>query len=47
VREAAVQVGRRFGEMVELKEGPPVGSRIALAPLEKLKGGARVSIPKQ
>jgi len=47
VREAAVQVGRRFEEMVELKEGPPVGSRIATAPLEKLKDGARVSIPKQ
>jgi hypothetical protein len=47
VQEAAVQVGRRFGEMVELKEGPPVGSRIATAPLEKLKDGARVSIPKK
>jgi RND family efflux transporter MFP subunit len=47
VREAAVQVGRRFAEMVELKEGPPVGSRIATAPLEKLKDATRVSIPKQ
>lgn len=47
VREAAVQVGRRFGEMVELKEGPPVGSRIGLAPLERLKDGVRISILKQ
>ena len=47
VREAAVQVGRRFGEMVELKEGPPVGSRIGLAPLERLKDGVRISIAKQ
>lgn len=47
VREAAVQLGRRFGEMVEMKEGPPVGSRIALAPLERLKDGVRISIAKQ
>jgi hypothetical protein len=33
--------------MVELKEGPPVGSRIATGTLEKLKDGARVSIAKQ
>jgi RND family efflux transporter MFP subunit len=47
IREVAVQIGRRFGEMVELKEGPPVGSRIATGTLEKLKDGARVSIAKQ
>jgi RND family efflux transporter MFP subunit len=47
VREAAVQVGRRFEGMVELKEGPPVGSRIATAPLERLKDGVRISILKQ
>jgi RND family efflux transporter MFP subunit len=47
VREVAVQTGRRFGEMFELKEGPLVGSRIATAPLDRLKDGVRISIPKQ
>jgi len=47
VREVAVQTGRRFGEMVELREGPPDASRIATAPLDQLKDGTRVSIPKQ
>jgi len=47
VREVPVQLGRRLGEMVELREGPAIGSRIAAAPLEKLTDGARVSIPKQ
>jgi multidrug efflux pump subunit AcrA (membrane-fusion protein) len=47
VREVPVGLDRRLGEMVELREGPAVGSRIATAPLEKLKDGTRVSIPKQ
>jgi len=47
VREVAVQTGRRFGDMLELLDGPPVGSRIAIAPLEKLADGTRVSIPKR
>jgi RND family efflux transporter MFP subunit len=47
VREIPVQLGRRLGEMVELREGPAIGSRIATAPLDKLTDGARVSTPKQ
>jgi RND family efflux transporter MFP subunit len=47
VREVPVQLGRRLGEMVELREGPAIGSRIAAAPLDKLTDGARISIPKQ
>jgi RND family efflux transporter MFP subunit len=47
VREIPVQLGRRLGEMVELREGPAIGSRIATAPLDRLTDGARVSIPKQ
>ena len=47
VREVAVETGRRFGEMVELRDGPPAGSRIATAPLDRLKDGTRVSTPKQ
>jgi RND family efflux transporter MFP subunit len=47
VREVPVQLGRRLGEMVELREGPAIGSRIAAAPLDKLTDGARVSTPKQ
>jgi RND family efflux transporter MFP subunit len=46
-REIAVETGRRFGEIVELRDGPPVGSRIATAPLDQLSDGTRVSIPKQ
>lgn len=45
VREVAVETGRRFGEMVELRDGPPVGSRIAMAPLDPLTDGTRVSVP--
>jgi RND family efflux transporter MFP subunit len=47
VRKVPVQLGRRLGEMVELLEGPAIGSRIAAAPLEKLTDGARVSVLKQ
>jgi len=47
VREVPVELGRRLGEMVELREGPAVGSRIAVSPVDRLKDGARVSIPKQ
>ena len=47
VREVVVEIGRRFGEMVELRDGPAAGSRIATAPLDPLKNGTRVSIPKQ
>jgi len=47
VREVVVEIGRRFGEMVELRDGPAAGSRIATAPLDPLKNGTRVSIPKK
>jgi hypothetical protein len=47
VREAAVQLGRRLAEMVELREGPAAGSLIAAAPVEKLSDGTRVTVPKQ
>lgn len=47
VREVPVQLGRPLAEMVELREGPETGSRIAAGPLDRLKDGARVSIPKQ
>jgi len=47
VREVAVQLGRRLGEMVELREGPAVGSLIAAGPLDQLADGTRVAVPKQ
>jgi RND family efflux transporter MFP subunit len=47
VHEAAVQLGRRLAEMVELREGPAAGSLIAAAPVEKLSDGTRVTVPKQ
>jgi len=46
VREIPVEPGRRFADLLELREGPPVGSRIATSSLEKLRDGTRVSIPK-
>ncbi len=46
VRRAAVATGRRLGEMIELREGPAVGTRIVLAPDAKLRDGSRVSIPE-
>jgi multidrug efflux pump subunit AcrA (membrane-fusion protein) len=45
VREVAVETGRRFAGVVELRDGPPVGSRIAMAPLDRLTDGTRVSVP--
>jgi RND family efflux transporter MFP subunit len=47
VREVAVQLGRRLAEMVELREGPPVGSLVAAAPLDQLADGTRVALPKR
>ncbi|MFO7708816.1 MAG: efflux RND transporter periplasmic adaptor subunit [Desulfobacterales bacterium] len=46
VREVPVVPDRRVGEMQGLSAGPPVGSRIATAPLERLQDGIRVSIPQ-
>jgi RND family efflux transporter MFP subunit len=43
-REAPAEPGKRLGEMVELKQGPPVGSRVVLAPNNKLKDGSRVAV---
>jgi len=46
IREVPVKLGRRLGDMVELIEGPGIGQRIATAPLDRLKDGARVVIAK-
>jgi RND family efflux transporter MFP subunit len=47
VRQVPVQLGRRLGEMVELRDGPAIGSRIAAGALDRLKDGVRVSVLKQ
>jgi RND family efflux transporter MFP subunit len=47
VRETPIETGRRAGDMIELKEGPAVGTRIVLSPTEKLQDGSRVSIPQR
>ncbi len=47
VRAVPVTLGRRLGEMVELRAGPAIGSRIAAVPVEKLSDGSRVSVLKQ
>jgi len=43
--EVPVRTGRRFGDWVELLEGPPPGTPVVLAPPARLAGGARVSVP--
>ena len=47
VRETPIETGRRAGDMIELKEGPAVGTRIVLSPTGKLQDGSRVSIPQR
>ena len=47
VSEVAVQLGRRLGETIELREGPAVGSRLAASALGQLADGTRVTVPKQ
>ncbi len=47
VRAVPVTLGRRWGEMVELRAGPAIGSRIAALAVEKLSDGTRVSVLEQ
>jgi RND family efflux transporter MFP subunit len=44
VGETPVAVGRRAGHLVELLKGPPVGTRVAVPPLDRLRDGARISV---
>ena len=41
-----VTVGRRAGSLLELLEGPAVGTRVATGPADRLRDGARVSAAK-
>ena len=41
-----VTVGRRAGSLLELLEGPAVGTRVATGPVDRLRDGARVSAAK-
>jgi multidrug efflux pump subunit AcrA (membrane-fusion protein) len=43
---APVSVGRRAGNLVELLQGPAVGTRVATGPAERLRDGLRVSPAK-
>jgi RND family efflux transporter MFP subunit len=47
VREAEVETGRRAGEMVELRQGPPSGARVVVSPPPRLKNDSRVSVPQR
>jgi len=38
-----VSVGRRAGSLVELLQGPAVGTRVATGPAERLRDGLRVA----
>ena len=40
---AGVAVGRRIGGFTELLQGPPVGTRVAVAPVERFREGLRVA----
>ncbi|MEJ5358742.1 MAG: efflux RND transporter periplasmic adaptor subunit [Desulfobacterales bacterium] len=42
-RESAVRTGKRFGDWVELLEGPPPGTRLVLSPPARLADGARLA----
>ncbi len=44
--ETRVTVGRRAGSLLELLEGPAVGTRVATGPADRLRDGARVSAAK-
>jgi HlyD family secretion protein len=43
--EAPVRLGRRMGDMVQLLDGPPIGDKVVLAPVERIKDGVRVKVP--
>jgi hypothetical protein len=40
-----VRLGRRMGDMVQLLDGPPIGDKVVLAPVERIKDGVRVKVP--
>jgi len=42
-----VKTGRRIGEAVELLEGPPVGSKVVLAPGERIADGVSVKAARE
>jgi RND family efflux transporter MFP subunit len=44
--ETAVALGRRVGTLAELLQGPPVGTRVAVDPVTRLRDGMRVSPAK-
>ncbi len=43
-REVAVRTGKRFGDWIELLEGPLLGTRVVLSPAKRLTDGARVAL---
>lgn len=47
LRRQPVQVGERVGEEVTLKEGPPAGTQVVLAPDPRLRDGRRVKVRKE
>ncbi len=42
-----VRTGRRIGESVELLEGPPVGTKVVLAPGERIADGVSVKVVRE
>jgi len=42
-----VKTGRRIGEAVELLQGPPVGSKVVLAPGERISDGVSVKVARE
>jgi RND family efflux transporter MFP subunit len=43
--EEPVRLGRRMGDMVQLLDGPPIGDKVVLAPVERITDGVRVKVP--
>ena len=47
VRETPVQVGKTFGDMVEILSGLKAGDRVVLKPPKELKDGSRIKIAER
>lgn len=43
--EVPVRLGRRMGDMVQLLDGPPIGDKVVVVPVERIKDGVRVKVP--
>jgi multidrug efflux pump subunit AcrA (membrane-fusion protein) len=43
--KTAVETGRAYGERIEIVKGVSPGDNVAISPLDRITGGARVKTP--